>query len=73
MNAIHSKRDAYNEKSELHMKLAHDIYRKTSGRRASEGWQEGEHICQKFDFVLSTVGRVVEGKWYDTFMMQGSY
>lgn len=30
-----------------------------------EGWQKGVYRCQKFDFILSSVRRVFEGKWYD--------
>lgn len=33
--------------------------------------QEGEVcVCQKFDFIPSTVGRVLEGKCYNTFLFK---
>lgn len=35
---------------------------------------EGEvYLCHKFYFILSMVGSALEGKWYDTFIIQGFY
>lgn len=35
---------------------------------------EGEVCsCQKFYFILSMMGSVLEGKWFDTFIIQVSY
>lgn len=62
------------EKSELNLKLLHEKQEKISVTRGGGRMSEGEVCsCQKFYFILSMMGSVLEGKWFDTFIIQVSY